>query len=139
MVPRPVSAAAKKIVLGAVSGLIYYALYVVLLPALLVATLRVPVETGRAAYYLWFFVALGTAESVLGGHAISIPIRMLSKLLGILVLYSVTNGGVISATISYGGTDMAVEIDASPLLFTVMLVSLVFAAVDAFTCFERES
>jgi len=131
---------AAKIVWGAVIGLLYYAVYVVVLPKLVSAAVHAPIEVPEFFSYMWFFVALGIAETVLRNHVVSVPIRMLSKLLGALVLYVALNGGVLSETIVVGGTSIIVyEFDLSPVLYAVILLSLVLGAVDAFTYFSERN
>jgi len=126
----------KKVAFGVAAGLVYYALYVVALPRFLGFILLRPteIETREAADYFLFFVALGTAESVLSGHIVSVPLRVVSKLFGALVLFSALNGGVI--TVSPDAATV-VELDASPILYAVLLFSLVYGALDALAYFER--
>jgi len=84
-------------------------------------------------FFLFFFIALGTAESILRNNVVSIPLRILSKLFGALILYIVLNGGIIETSITMGDAVLRVEFDLSILLYTIILVSLIYGFIDAFT------
>lgn len=130
----------KKVTYGVASGALYYLIYVVALPTLISSITATPIPiSGMMATYFGFFVALGTAESVLEGNVVSIPLRLISKLLGALILWNVLSGGHISTTMNYGALTISVEADISILLYVVILVSLIYGFLDAFTYFSKTS
>jgi len=69
----------------------------------------------------------------LRNNVVSIPLRILSKLFGALILYIVLNGGIIETSITMGDAVLRVEFDLSILLYTIILVSLIYGFIDAFT------
>ena len=121
----------KKVLGGVLTGLTYYLVYVVLLPQVLSALLRTPLEAGHAISFIALFVSLGTAESVLRSHPVSIPLRAVPKLLGALILYVVLNGGHLEVPAE--GTVLRTELDLSPLLHAIILLSLLYGSMDAFS------
>jgi len=118
-------------------GLTYYVVYVLLLPEILSSLLQTPISVAEKdlSFFLFFFIALSTAESLLKNNPISIPLRLLTKLFGALILYEVLNGGVVETSITMGDTVLQVEFDLSILLYTIILVSLIYGFIDAFTFF----
>jgi len=132
---RVVKTIIKKIVYGVILGLIYYIVYLQVLPLLLARITQTPITIplGKMVVYLGFFLALGIAESVLRNHPISIPIKILSKVFGALILFVVLNGGILEGTIPLGSLTVDVRIDISPLLYIVILVSLIYGFIDAFS------
>ncbi|MET1160463.1 MAG: hypothetical protein ABWW65_05825 [Thermoprotei archaeon] len=128
---------AKRVFHGIVVGVVYYILYLVALPSLLTAV-QIPVYIPpNIVFYLGFFIALGTAESILANTPFSIPLRILSKLLGALILWTILNGGHLSGSIEYSGTTVFIEIDISLLLYVIVLASLIYGFMDVFTYFSE--
>jgi len=125
----------KEVIAGIILGLIYYTIYVLLLPKILSSLLQTPMLMVEKdlPFFLFFFIALGTAESILRNNVVSIPLRILSKLFGALILYIVLNGGIIETSITMGDAVLRVEFDLSILLYTIILVSLIYGFIDAFT------
>ena len=128
----------KKIVGGVVSGIVYYLVYAVILPVLISYVTNIPVPAPSSLIvYAFFFIALSTAGSVLSENPVSIPLRTLLKLLGVLVLWSILNGGHLAGTVNQGELVINFEADISPLLYVVILVSLVYGFLDAFAYFTN--
>lgn len=136
--PRQITNIVRKIVYGIITGITYYIIYVVLLPNLLKELGQLPIKAPPdIVFYMGFFIALGTAESILGKHPVSIPLRVLSKLFGALVLFKVMNGGEFSADILHDGITLHVEMGITPILYTIMMFSLIYGFLDAFDTVTR--
>jgi hypothetical protein len=128
----------KEILVGVLLGFLYYIVYIITLPYLITSLMRMPVPgEERLAYYIWFFVALGVGESILKSHPVSIPLRMLSKLLGALFLYTIVNGGELHGAYVTNGYTISVSINISTLIYTVIAASLVYGFIDAFAAFNN--
>jgi hypothetical protein len=128
----------REVLVGVLIGLLYYIVYIITLPYLITSLMKIPVPAeGRLAYYIWFFVALGIGESVLKSHPVSIPLRMLSKLLGALLLYTIVNGGELSGTYVTNGYAISVSINISTMIYTVIAASLIYGFIDAFAVFNN--
>jgi len=115
--------------IGVVMGLVYYALYVAALPAMfqgiagLPFELRPPVDPSTA---LALFMVLGMAESIVPA-TVGAAFGVLSKAVGSLYLYCVTNGEVISATVA----GYSVTIDLSILIYAIVAGSIIVGVADA--------
>lgn|GEM_PF-719004 len=129
----------KKAFSGALVGLTYYLVYAVLLPQVFSTLLKTPIEAGYVTSFIALFIALGTAESVLRSHPISIPLRVISKLLGALILYVVLNGGHLEVEVPAEGVVIHAELDVSPLLHAVILFSLLYGFIDAFSYYTTRN
>lgn len=125
----------KRIAYGVILGLTYYIIYLQVLPLLLARITQTPITIplGKIVVYLGFFLALGIAESILRNHPISIPIKILSKVFGALILFVVLDKGVLEGIIPLDSFTISVRIDISPLLYVVILVSLIYGFIDAFS------
>jgi len=123
---------------GLLQGLLYWLVYVVLTPYLIGRLMNIPIHVDA-----WFpplaivFIALGVVESSLSNHAISIPIRVISKLIGALCVYTLLNGGRLSSMVSRGEWSAIVYFDISPLLYTIILLNLIYGVFDVFTYYRR--
>lgn len=76
--------------------------------------LGVLVGSGYILHCLWFFIALGVVESILEDHVISMPINVMTKLLGALLFHVVMNGGRVSTMFSYAGSRITAELNVLP-------------------------
>lgn len=126
---------ASRVAWGVVAAVLYYLIYMVLLPTFIaqaVGPQGVPLPTGQASYWIagMLLVSLGFIERVLE-HPVAAAFRVLSKVVGAIVLYILTNGGVITATISEGGSTLTVTADLSLLIYSLMAISMVMGIVDA--------
>lgn len=128
----------KEVFLGVVSGAISILIYVYLAPLLISTVTKAPIDVSwlDALAYISLFIALGIAERTAPG-SIAAPIRVLSKLIGALVLLYITNYGVLYGEYSYAEGAIAVEIDVSPIIYVVLVLSLAYGVVDAYTAVTR--
>lgn len=115
------------IAVGVLTGIFYYFVYVVLIPALFskvfpgTETLETPI--------LWLlafalFTGLGLVNSLLGEHPISLPLRLLSKILGALIVLTLLNFGVIKGVIVVEGVVIEYSMDISLPLYAMILFSM---------------
>lgn len=115
------------IVIGVLTGILYYFIYVVLLPTIFsrifpgTEILEVPI--------LWLlafalFSGLGLANSLLREHPISLPLRLLSKVLGALIVLTLLNFGVIRGEAVVEGTVIEYSLDISLPLYAIILFSM---------------
>lgn len=115
------------IVVGVLTGIFYYFIYVVLLPTIFsrifpgTEILEVPI--------LWLlafalFTGLGIANSLFREHPISLPLRLLSKILGALIVLTILNFGVIRGEAVMEGTVIEYSLDISLPLYAIILFSM---------------
>ncbi len=132
----------KSIAEGVIIGVIYYIVFVVLIPFLLSVAVKQQAQLislgSRTLIYIWFFIALGVAEK-LTDYPIKVVLATLSKLLGVLFLYVILNGGIIYATIAQNGRTFAVIVDISSLLLVVILSTLIYATIDIASLILKKS
>jgi len=125
-----------KAVAGLVVGLVYYVVYVVLIPLMLGSVTPLHRE---ALYYLGLLLTLSTASSVLSKHVVSIPLKILVNLLAALILYTVLNGGKLSVEVSADNQLLVVNADISPILYLIVLASIILGFIDAINYFKEHS
>ncbi len=115
------------VVVGILTGLFYYFVYVVLLPTLFskifpdAEVLETPI--------LWLlafalFTGIGIANSLLREHPISLPLRLLSKVLGALIVLTLLNFGVVRGEVLMEGTVIEYSMDISLPLYAIILFSM---------------
>jgi len=125
-----------KAVAGLVVGLAYYVVYVVLIPLMLGSTTPLHRE---ALYYLGLLLILSTASSILSKHVVSIPLKILVSILAVLILYTVLDGGKLSVEVSADNRLFIVNADISPILYLIMLASIILGFIDAISYFKERS
>ena len=115
------------VVVGVLTGLFYYFVYVILLPTLFskifpdAEVLETPI--------LWLlafalFTGIGLANSLLREHPISLPLRLLSKVLGALIVLTLLNFGVVRGEVFMEGSVIEYSMDISLPLYAVILFSM---------------
>ncbi len=115
------------IVVGVLTGLFYYFVYVILLPTLFskifpdAEVLETPILWLLA---LALFTGIGLANSLLREHPISLPLRLLSKVLGALIVLTLLNFGVVSGEVFMEGTVIEYSMDISLPLYVIILFSM---------------
>jgi len=129
----------KKVIYGIILGIIYYLLYGYLLPTIILGFAHVELEvlTLRLLPYLGLFISLGIVEELLKNHPISIPFRMLTKVMYALILMAILNGGVISTTLSIEPYIMHVRIDITLLLYMIVILSLIYGVIDSLSIVRK--
>ncbi len=119
--------------MGLLIGIFYYYIYVVLLPTYLIPLLMSPETTYAPALLkaaIIILIIVSIIERVLE-HVVVAAFRLLSKLLGAMILYYITNGGIITGTIMYGEQQLHVTVDLSLLMYLIIIASLVGGMIDA--------
>jgi len=115
------------VVVGILTGLFYYFVYVILLPTLFskifpgTEVLETPI--------LWLlafalFTGIGLVNSLLREHPISLPLRLLSKVLGALIVLTLLNFGVVRGEVVMEGSVIEYSMDISLPLYAVILFSM---------------
>jgi hypothetical protein len=130
----------KKIARGFIFGLLYYLIYITAIPMLFSRALQIPTEmvTGVVVMsYIWFFIALETFISLIHKHIISMPMKVLSKMLYALMLYSVFNRGILSIEIPYNSHIISATVNVSVILYIIILASIIYGFLDAFSLFSK--
>lgn len=122
---------------GILLGIIYYLVYLMLLPWIVAPGMglleNVEVSAFQSIDYrvaIVLLIAIGIMERVIE-HPVVAVLRVLSKLVGALILYIITNGGIFTATIEVGGSTVNVVADLSLLIYSVIMVSAIIGIVDA--------
>ncbi len=115
------------VVVGILIGLFYYFVYVILLPILFSKIL--PGTEVLETPILWLlafalFTGIGLANSLLREHPISLPLRLLSKVLGALIVLTLLNFGVVRGEVFMEGSVIEYSMDISLPLYVVILFSM---------------
>lgn len=112
---------------GVLTGFFYYFAYVVLLPTIFskifpgTEILETPV--------LWLlaftlFTGLGLVNSLLKEHPVSLPLRLLSKILGALIVLTLLNFGLVKGKVVMEGVVVEYSMDISLPLYAIILFSM---------------
>lgn len=126
----------KSIAVGVIRGVVYYLIYVFVLPFFFITFLRIPIDVQSYVPYLWFFIALNTAVEILRKHPTSIPLNVISRLVAVLILYIALNGGKLETTIYIDSNVTQVSIDLSLALYAIILIGFAPTFVDIFNYFS---
>ena len=115
------------ILVGIIVGLVYFYLYGVVLPDFLIKYGFTGGVTPITKYksMLVLFILLGIMERTLP-PAPSAAVQMVSKLVGASYLYFATSGGHITGVIH----GLVVRVDITPILYTVILFSLIIGFLE---------
>ncbi|MEB3806443.1 MAG: hypothetical protein GSR73_02900 [Desulfurococcales archaeon] len=128
--------------IGLLIGLVYYFLYVVLLPRFLIPLLVAEPETiyspsvVEASVIILIMVSI--FERVLE-HPVAAAFRLVSKVLGVIILFYITNGGLITGSVEYAGEVLYATVDLRILFYVIVAGSLVGGLVDAGSAIVRYS
>ncbi|MEM1538290.1 MAG: hypothetical protein QXK12_02065 [Candidatus Nezhaarchaeales archaeon] len=128
-----------RVVQGIIYGGIFYIVYVMLFP-ILFRGLGLPVEyvsTDLVLSALALFVGLSIITSISRGTAYSFVFNALKKLLGLLILVEVLNGGLLSTSIIQEGVRIHVSLDVSPIVYLLAAWTLTSIVLDAFDMVKR--
>jgi len=129
----------KKLIYGIVLGITYYLLYGYLLPTVILGFTHAELEvlTLRFLPYLGLFISLGIVEELLKNHPISIPFRMLTKVIYALILVAILNGGIISTTLNIEPYIMSIRINITLLLYMIVILSLIYGVIDSLSIVRK--
>jgi len=128
----------KEVFLGIISGAISILIYVYLAPLLISTATKASIDVSwpDALAYASLFIALGIAERTSPG-SIAAPLRVISKLIGALVLLYITNYRRLYGEYNYAEGAIAIEIDISPIIYVVLILSLAYGVIDAYTAVTK--
>jgi len=117
-----------KVSYGVLSGILWYLLYVYIIPGLL-AAVGLPFEEAPEffMFLLAFFIALQTSASLLENLVYRFLLNSLTKTLGLWLLFSLLNDGILSTSRSAEGITVNMTIDLTPILF--LLASWTFTTI----------
>ncbi|MGC8954080.1 MAG: hypothetical protein ACP5N5_05130 [Desulfurococcus sp.] len=110
------------IIKGLITGLIYYAVFAIIVPGVLGYVLKTRFELIEPRILLLLicvFTALSTL-SYLSKPFIGIVFHAISILVGILLITSTTSPGLIKAPLVTGENNIEVYIDTTPLLLVIL-------------------
>ncbi len=110
---------------GLLWGLYYWLLFAIVLPKLVNRFLGGLVEAeaapgGEFMGLVFLFFGLSLAATALKGTLYAPLVKALESILGFAIVAYFLNGGVVSATINYGG-QVTVVLDLSPILYEIFL------------------
>lgn len=133
----PVKRFLSNLVIGLLAGIIYYLVFTKLLPYLLseaagifsVSQNVVPENVNYTASFI-VLMALAIIERVLENPIVA-AFRVLSKLVASLLLYVMTNGGVFTIVVGGEASTLAVTLDLSLLIYSLIILSVIAGIVDA--------
>jgi len=120
----------KAVIEGVLVGLLYYAVYMVVLPSILTRAFgelewfHIPISPTTYLAALYLFIGLGTATSLLKDHPLSLPLKLLSKVIGALLVLAIMNFGVLEGTLPVMGIEVSFRMDISILLYAILLFSM---------------
>lgn len=122
---------------GILLGLVYYIVYLSILPRLVTPNMGLfqnvnitPLQSIDYQVSIVLLITIGVMERVIE-HPIVAVLRVLSKLVGALLLYIITNGGIITATVDTGSTTLTVTADLSLIIYSIIMASAIIGIIDA--------
>lgn len=125
---------AKKITSGLLTGTLYYLVFIVILPYVMVSIFGLHIEEIRPEvliFYLGVFISVGIASSILPSF-IGVVFESLSYLIGILILVSLVQGGVFHTTVYYQGVEYDVTIDLKLILLVIIGFGVISTILSMF-------
>lgn len=130
MIPRVVW----KVLRGVISGLIYYAIFLVIIPWILGLVIRYQIELvslEEILYYAGVFIALGVLSETLKPF-IGLVFTVLSILIGSLFLITILGVGGLQLAMNISGEPVEVSLEFKELLMVIISIGFVFAIIDVF-------
>ncbi len=122
---------------GILLGLVYYIVYLSILPRLVTPNMGLfqnvnitPLQSIDYQVSIVLLITIGVMERVIE-HPVVAVLRVLSKLVGALLLYIITNGGIITATVVTGSTTLIVTADLSLIIYSIIMASAIIGIIDA--------
>ncbi len=111
---------------GILWGLYYWLLFALLIPLVIdrflggLPQVQVTQSGGNLLIIVLLFIGLSLAATALKGTIYSPLIGALESILGFAIILYFMNGGVITASLNYGGP-VTVTLDISPILWEIFL------------------
>ena len=123
-----------KVLRGVISGLIYYAIFLVIIPWILGLVIRYQIELvslEEILYYAGVFIALGVLSATLKPF-IGLVFTVLSILIGSLFLITILGMGSLQLAMNISGELVEVSLEFKELLMVIIGIGFVFAIIDVF-------
>ncbi len=128
----------KSIGYGIATGIAYYIIFAYIIPYIFYSTINIPLEMSspRIAVFLGFFIALGVAERIIK-HPVVLALKALGKVVGIIIALIILNYGELHTSVYYDNYLLNVKLNIKPILSFLIIISLVYGVVDAFSTLEK--
>ena len=123
-----------KVLRGVISGLIYYVIFLVIIPWILGLIIRYQIELvslEEILYYAGVFIALGVLSATLKPF-IGLVFTVLSILIGSLFLITILGMGSLQLAMNISGEPVEVSLEFKELLMVIIGIGFVFAIIDIF-------
>ncbi|MEM1610467.1 MAG: hypothetical protein QXQ57_02335 [Sulfolobales archaeon] len=127
------------IVVGALVGLIYYFVYIVIIPQIhrMLGASSVRSDIHIDIPLAGFFLSLGILASITRGTIFSFVINALIKILGLIAYLYIVNGKPIVMKIATGSYVMSIAISPEPMIYVVSIWILATVLIDILAIIER--
>ncbi|MEM4970425.1 MAG: hypothetical protein QXE01_04145 [Sulfolobales archaeon] len=127
------------IAVGALIGLIYYIVYIVIIPQIhrLLGASSVRGDIHIDIPLAGFFLSLGILASITRGTIFSFVINALIKILGLIAYLYIVYGKPIVMRTATGSYTMLIAISPEPMIYVVAMWTLATILIDILAIIER--
>jgi lysylphosphatidylglycerol synthetase-like protein (DUF2156 family) len=128
-----------EIVIGGLIGLIYYFIYIVIIPQIhrLLGANSVRSDIHVDIPLAGFFLSLGMLASITKGTIFSFIINALIKILGLIAYLYIVHGRPIIMEASAASYTMTIAISSEPIIYVVSIWTLATILIDILAIVER--
>jgi hypothetical protein len=128
-----------EVVIGGLIGLIYYFIYIVVIPQIhrLLGASSVRGDIHVDIPLAGFFLSLGMLASITRGTIFSFVINALIKILGLIAYLYIVHGKPIVMKTSVGSYTMEIAISPEPMIYVVSIWTLATILIDILAIIER--
>ncbi len=128
-----------EIVIGGLIGLIYYFIYIVIIPQIhrLLGANGVRSDIHVDIPLAGFFLSLGMLASITKGTIFSFIINALIKILGLIAYLYIVHGRPIIMEASTASYTMTIAISPEPIIYVVSIWTLATILIDILAIVER--
>jgi hypothetical protein len=128
-----------EIVIGGLIGLIYYFIYIVIIPQIhrLLGANSVRSDIHVDIPLAGFFLSLGMLASITKGTIFSFIINALIKILGLIAYLYIVHGRPIIMEASAASYTMTIAISPEPIIYVVSIWTLATILIDILAIVER--
>jgi hypothetical protein len=129
----------REIVIGGLIGLIYYFIYIVVIPQIhrLLGADSVRSDIHVDIPLAGFFLSLGMLASITKGTIFSFIINALIKILGLIAYLYIVHGRPIIMEASAASYTMTIAISPEPIIYVVSIWTLATILIDILAIVER--
>lgn len=127
------------IVVGALIGLIYYFVYIVIIPQIhrMLGASNIRGDIHIDIPLAGFFLSLGILASITRGTIFSFAINALIKILGLIAYLYIVHGKPIVIKTATGSYAMSIAISPEPMIYVVSIWTLATILIDILAIIER--